>query len=148
MLINYYLVFPFNDSFEEPLLGAVERQAAAEQNEEDDSAAPHVHRLAVGLSFHHLWCHEVWGAHSPCNGVHVHVVSRGIPSPGTWAEGKGQRSKGRGQEHSYAVPQSMCTEHADIVRHYVKSFLIIYPFPLDNSCGMPCSSHNIQYNIQ
>lgn len=61
-----HLVFPLDDGLEEPLLGAVERQAARQQDEEDDSAAPHVYRLTVGLPLHHLRGHEVRGAHSTC----------------------------------------------------------------------------------
>lgn len=63
-----HLVLPLDDGLEEPLLGAVEGQAARQQDEEDDSAAPHVHRLAVGLPLHNLRGHEVGGAHSTCGG--------------------------------------------------------------------------------
>lgn len=61
-----HLVLPLDDGLEEPLLGAVEWQAARQQDEEDDSTAPHVYWLAVGLPLHHLWGHEVGGAHSTC----------------------------------------------------------------------------------
>lgn len=59
-----YLVFAPDDGLEQALLGAVEGQAAGQQDEEDDAAAPHVHRLAVGLALHHLRGHEVGRAHT------------------------------------------------------------------------------------
>lgn len=115
MLINYYLVFPSDYAFEESLLGAVEGQAAAEQNEEDDPAAPHVHRLAVGLSFHHLWCHEVWGAHSPCNGS-------------MWsAERSPCQGDGRRQKYAYYAVPNKCV-HANGV--LCKSFSLVVIFRL------------------
>lgn len=61
-----YLVFPLDDGLKQALLGAVERQAAREENEEDDSTSPHIHWLAVWLPLDHFWGHEVGGAHSTC----------------------------------------------------------------------------------
>lgn len=60
------LVFALADGFKQSLLGAVEGQAARQQDEEDDPAAPHVHRLPVRLSLHHLRRHEVGRPHTPC----------------------------------------------------------------------------------
>ena len=60
------LVFALAYGFKQTLLGAVEGQAPGEEDEEDDSAAPHVHRFAIGLSLHHLRGHEVGGAHATC----------------------------------------------------------------------------------
>lgn len=54
-----YLVFALNDGLKQALLGAIERQAAREQDEEDDTTPPHVHRFTVRLPLHHLWGHEV-----------------------------------------------------------------------------------------
>lgn len=58
-LTNSYLVFALANGLKETLLGAVERQTAREEDEEDDSTAPHVHRLTVRLPLHHFWGHEV-----------------------------------------------------------------------------------------
>lgn len=54
-----YLVFPLDDGLEQALLGAIERKAARQKDEEDDSTAPHVHRLAVRLPLDDLWGHEM-----------------------------------------------------------------------------------------
>ena len=61
-----YIVSAFGDHVKEPVLGAEERQRAAEQDEEHHTAAPDVHRLPVRFPAHHLWRHEMWGANSPC----------------------------------------------------------------------------------
>lgn len=53
------LVFALADGFKQTLFGAVERQTSWEEDEEDDSTAPHVHWLTVRLSLHHFGGHEV-----------------------------------------------------------------------------------------
>lgn len=63
--IGSYLVFPLNDSLKQTLLGAVERKAARQEDEEDDSAPPHIHRFAVRLPLDYLWGHEVGSTDSP-----------------------------------------------------------------------------------
>lgn len=62
--IGSYLVFPLYDGLKQTLLGAVEREAARQEDEEDDPASPHVHRFAVWLPLHYLWGHEVGGTDS------------------------------------------------------------------------------------
>lgn len=62
----HYLVFPLDDGLKQALLGAVERKAAGEEDEEDDSASPHVHWFAVRLPLHNLGGHEVRRADSTC----------------------------------------------------------------------------------
>lgn len=54
-----HLVFALADGFKQALLGAVKRETPREEDEEDNAAAPHVHRFTVRLSLHHLWGHEM-----------------------------------------------------------------------------------------
>lgn len=61
-----YLVFSLDDGLKQALLGAVERQTAREEDEEDDSTSPHVHWFAVRLPLDHFRGHEVGGANSTC----------------------------------------------------------------------------------
>jgi hypothetical protein len=63
MLLNYYLVFSFNDCFKQAFFSAIEGQAATQQDEENDTTAPNIHRFPIGFSFHHLRGHEVRSAH-------------------------------------------------------------------------------------
>lgn len=60
------LVFAFANGFKQSLLGAVKREAPRQQDEEDDSAAPHIHGFAVRLSLHHLRGHKVRSSNTTC----------------------------------------------------------------------------------
>lgn len=60
-----YLVFSLDDSLKQTLLSAIERKAAWQEDEEDDSTPPHIHWLAIRLPLHNLGGHEVWSPHSP-----------------------------------------------------------------------------------
>lgn len=75
MLLNYYLVFSFNDCFKEAFFGAIEGQAATQQDEENDTTAPNIHRFPIGFSFHHLRGHEVRSAHPACGTDNMSRVS-------------------------------------------------------------------------
>lgn len=75
MGINQYLVFAFDNGLKQALFRAIEGQAAAEQDKEDDSTAPHVHWLSIRLSLHHLRSHEVRCAHSAYK---THIIIRSL----------------------------------------------------------------------
>ncbi|TRY66078.1 hypothetical protein DNTS_035574, partial [Danionella cerebrum] len=50
-----------------PFFGAIEGQAATEQDEENDPTAPNVHWFPIGFSFHHFRSHEMRRAHTACD---------------------------------------------------------------------------------
>lgn len=68
-----YLVFALDNGLKEALFCAIEGQAATQQDEEDDSTAPHVHWLPVRFSLHHLRSHEVRGAYPACSTDKMHI---------------------------------------------------------------------------
>lgn len=73
--LPFYLIFSFYDCFKQALFGAIEGQAATQEDEDDDSAAPNIHRFPVGFSFYHLRGHEVWSAHPACSTDNMSRVS-------------------------------------------------------------------------
>ena len=76
------LVFAFTDGFKQSLLGAVKRETPWEEDEEDDSAAPHIHGFPVRLPLHHLRGHEVRSSYTAC--CYRDRQSCGVIMKNTW----------------------------------------------------------------